>query len=348
MKLFTEKDAVQFASTGKKEFAVPTGMIVTPGAKDVFAEHQIKIVVAAQIAPGASGPVSASKDPVQALFTSEEAERVKKEICEMGRRLWAREYVDGNGGNISYRIGPNQVLCTPTLVSKGFMTPDMICMVDLEGNQIAGSSKRTSEITTHLALYKGNPNAKAVVHAHPVHATAFAIAGIEPPACLIPEYEVFVGRAPLAPYKTPGGKEMAEIIQPLAAQHQSILMGNHGVICWGFSVEDAYWKMEITDAYCRTLLNAMPLKGDATIPGDEVGKLLELRSKLGMPDPREGLKPVQLCEVDPWEVLRGKTASGSCGCGTKEGESSGMTEVEVPEEAVQKITDQIMKAFGGK
>ena len=124
-------------------------------------------------------------------------------------------------------------------------------------------------------------------------------------------------------------------------------MGNHGVICWGFGVEDAYWKMEITDAYCRTLLNAMPLKGDSTIPSDEVGKLLELRSKLGMPDPREGLKPVQLCEVDPWEVLRGKTATGSCGCKTGN-ESAKAAEVEVPEEAVQKITNEIMKAFGGK
>ncbi|MDX2226366.1 MAG: class II aldolase/adducin family protein [Verrucomicrobiae bacterium] len=345
MKLFTQKDAETFIHSGAREFALTPGTILTPGAKDAFSEARVRVVTSTgSSSPAPASPVSGGTNRIEALFNSPEAQQVKLDICEIGRRLWQREFVDGNGGNISYRIGPNEVLCTPTLVSKGFIKPEMICMVDLEGNQIAGSSKRTSEITTHLALYKGNATAKAVVHAHPVHATAFAIAGIEPPACLIPEYEVFVGRAPLAPYKTPGSREMAEIIQPLAAQHQSILMGNHGVICWGSSVEDAHWKMEITDAYCRTLLLAMPLKGNATIPDNEVGKLIELRNKLGMPDPRSGLKPVELCEIDPWEVLRGKASS--CGCKTgATGDSSG---TDPDDKTVQQITDQIYRALGGK
>jgi L-fuculose-phosphate aldolase len=355
MKLISQKEAEEWVATGAKEFRYNRDVRLTPMARDVLIGAGVKITFdegapAPAVTPSVA-PAPASAAGVEAsrlaLFTNDEARRVKEEICDIGRRLWAREYVDGNGGNISCRVGPNEVICTPTGVSKGFLKPEMLCMVDLEGNQLAGTWKRTSEITTHLAIYKFTPEAKSVVHAHPVHATAFAMAGFEPPPCLIPEIEVFVGRVPLAPYATPGSPEMAKVIGPMAPKHQSIMMGNHGIICWGTSVEDAYFKMEITDAYCRTLVVAthIPTSG-STIPSDKMKELLEMKRKMGLPDPRHGLQPVQLCEVDPWEAMKDRP----CGCSSKAeaGADYGkMTNAEL-ENMVQEITQQIVNKTSGK
>lgn len=356
MKLFAQKDAEAFARTGARELRHNRELRLTPGARDVLVEAGIKIVFDAAAGGGASvlpavgsGPAAAGGGARAAgaagggvaLFAGDEAARVKREICDIGHRIWLREYCDGNGGNISYRIGPNEVLCTPTLVSKGFLKPEMICMVDLEGKQVAGTFKKTSEITTHLAIYKTTPEARAVVHAHPVHATAFAIAGFEPPGCLIPELEVFVGKVPVAPYETPGSPELAAEIGKLAPDHPSIMMGNHGLICWGTGVEDAYFKMEITDAYCRTLVVASHLPGKRTsITGEKMAELLDLKKRLGMPDVRADLHPVQLCEVDPWARLENRP----CGCSSPAGPGGGgdATPAEI-EQLVQQLTDEIVK-----
>ncbi len=150
-----------------------------------------------------SGAARSKTAPNPKLFDTPEAEAIKKEICAVGRKLWMRQFVDGNGGNISYRIGPNEVICTPTLVSKFDLTPEDLCMVDLEGNQIAGTKPRTSEIFLHLEIYKAVPEAKSCVHCHPPHATAYAITGHVPPNMVIPEFEVFVGKVAISPYKTP-------------------------------------------------------------------------------------------------------------------------------------------------
>src|SRR5579871_6189735 len=112
---------------------------------------------------------------------SSEARELRAEIIKVGRKLWERQYVDGNGGNISARIGSRYVLCTPTMMCKADLEPDDICLSDLEGNILAGDRARTSEILLHLAIYKANPKARAVVHCHAPHATAFAITGSAPP-----------------------------------------------------------------------------------------------------------------------------------------------------------------------
>ena len=159
-------------------------------------------------------------------------------------------------------------------------------MVDINGNQLAGTWKRSSEFTTHAAIYRSTPEAVSVCHAHPCYAGAFAIKGLQPPPRLIPELEVFVGTVAYTPYKTPGSPEIADEIFPLAPKHQSILMGNHGVICWGKSVEDAYFKMEITDAYCRTVIHAQSLPGGESIPCEKLPELLDIKKKMGLPDDR--------------------------------------------------------------
>ena len=191
--------------------------------------------------------------PLEALFNSPEAERIKAEIVATGKKLWHRQYVDGNGGNISYRIGPNEVICTPTLCSKYDLTPELICLVDLEGNQLAGSAARTSEIFLHLEIYKAVPEAKGVVHCHPPHATAYAITGRVPPSGIVPEFDVFVGAVALTPYETPGTKRFAETVLPFVQNYNTVLLGNHGIVCWADTVTHAEWYAEVLETYCWTL-----------------------------------------------------------------------------------------------
>ena len=231
-----------------------------------------------------------AKEQVAAFFASPELEALKLEICDIGRRLWSRAYVDGNGGNISVRVASNLVLCTPTLVSKGFMTPEDLALVDLEGTMVAGGKRRTSELLMHLAIFAAQPKAKACVHAHPPTATGYAVCGIQPPSCMIPEMEIFIGQVAVAPYMTPGSHAMGEAIGQLAVQHNTILMANHGVVAWGFGIEDAYFKMEILEAYCKTMLVTAQLSqlGSApnTIPQPQMQELLAIKKTLGIPDPR--------------------------------------------------------------
>jgi L-fuculose-phosphate aldolase len=367
MKVFSAKDAEQLVAQGQKEFVYTREIQVTPGARDVFSDAGVKLVFQSRNgSAGAAQSVSPSvvtakpdfrpampkaQNKYEELFYSPEAEKLKQEICDIGKRLWQREYTDGNGGNISAKLG-DYFLCTPTGVSKGFMTPDMLCLVDVNGKQLAGTWKRTSEILTHMGIYRYTPEAKSVVHAHPVHATAYAIAGVEPPGSLIPEIEVFVGKLPLAPYATPGSDEMSEIIGKLAKDHQSVLMGNHGVICWGTGVEDAYFKMEITDAYCRTLVVGSHIPGASTrIPCDKLQELLELKKTLGVPDARFAKDPKEICEPDPWLKIKDRpqaccspAVNGKGEVAT--GDPASMTDAEV-EEAVQRITEEILQQLGG-
>ena len=176
-----------------------------------------------------------------------------------------------------------------------------ICALDLDGNQKAGAKKRTSEILMHLEMMKAQPKAISCVHAHPPHATAFAVARIQPPTCMIPEMEILVGEAPIADYSTPGSVEMGKSVAALVKQHNTILMANHGVVTWGTSLEDAYWKMEIVDAYCRTIVFATQLGTELkTISRDKVQDLLKIKKTLGIPDRRYELKECELCDNSEW------------------------------------------------
>src|SRR5829696_5235421 len=141
-------------------------------------------------------------------------QKLKEQICEIGRRLYNKGFAAANDGNISIRVGENEVLCTPTMVSKGFMKPEDVCKVDMEGKQLAGARKRTSEVLLHLAVYRERPDVKSVVHCHPPYATAFAVAGEPIPKCVLPGVEVFLGEVPIARYETPGTNKFAETITP--------------------------------------------------------------------------------------------------------------------------------------
>ena len=146
------------------------------------------------------------------------------------------------------------MLCTPTMISKGFMQPDDLCLIDMAGKQLAGKRKRSSEALMHLEILKARPDVSCVVHCHPPHATAFAIVGEPIPQAVMPEVEVFLGEVPITKYETPGGRKFAETVLPFVAKTNIILLANHGAVSYGPTPERAYWLTEILDQYCRILL----------------------------------------------------------------------------------------------
>jgi len=293
------RDLENMVRNGQDVHNLPADAILTPSARDFLLELEMRGTKPS--VPGSSGagmsapskPLNSksSKSELETFFNSPYCHELKLQICDIGRRLWGRAYVDGNGGNVAIRVGDGIALCTPTLVSKGFMKPEDLCLVDFEGNQLLGTKKRTSEILMHLQIMKQQPKAVATVHCHPPYSTGFAVAGIEPPTCMIPEFEVFASVA-IAPYRTPGTPELGRQIARLVDKHNVILMANHGVVSWSHNnVEDACFKMEILESYCRTVLIASQLsRTPNTISPAQLQDLLKIKKSLGIPDPRYGLK----------------------------------------------------------
>ena len=355
-RVITANEAEELLRKGEQP---PVGAILTPSARDVLNGHAKPVFKATQKAAQPTAATSkksggpsipdyefrwrTGSDPkthaeIERFFNSPEIHVLKERICEMGRRLWTREYTDGNGGNITIRVGDNLALCTPTLICKGAMKPEDMCLVDLDGRQLAGTRVRTSEALTHFGIMKRQPAAKSCVHAHPPHATAFAIANVDIPSCLIPEAEVFLGKIGVAQYQTPGTPANADEVGEIGKDHQAVLMQNHGVIVWGKDVEDAYWKMENIDSYCRTVWIAAGLGGGLhRFTGGQAKELIDLRQRLGMPDPRAGLKECELC--DNADFRPGVV----CAVPPKSEPAPGESQDPQVEELVRLITDQILK-----
>ena len=364
--VYTAKHIKDLIRSGKGACSIPEDAILTPSAKDLLKDLK-------RSSNGSSNAGSASRngaparpskpetpelpdyeytwtpgndpktsDEILDFFYSPEIHLLKERIVDLGRRMWERAYTDGNGGNFTIRVGDNLVLCTPTLVSKGFMKPEDMCLVDMDGNQLAGKRPRTSECMTHLAIMKRQPRAKACAHAHPPHATAFAVAGVRPPLCTIPESDVFLGEIGMAPYETPGTPEVAKVVGEAGVDHMCVLMLNHGVITWGNHVEDAYWRMENAEALCRTVWVATQLNHGQllTMTGQQGQDLIDIRKKLGMEDKRDGLQECQLCdnsEFRPGVICDIPGADSS----TNNGSSNGSLDPEA-EALVQGLTDQIL------
>ncbi len=335
-KVVSAKDVEAAIEQGATEVVLCPRAIVTPTARDLLFRHGCS--VRGDGKPG-RGPVAAPGSAAAKLFSSPEAEAAKAEICAVGRKLWQRQYVDGNGGNISYRLAENAVVCTPTLFSKADLRPGDLCLVDLDGNQLAGERARTSEILMHLEIYKAVPEAKGVVHCHPPHATAYAITGRVPPTCVIPEYEVFVGNVGLTRYETPGTQEFADAVLPFVRTHNTMLLANHGIVCWADTVTHAEWYAEVLDTYCWTLMLASQLGAPIThIPEEKAADLLAIKKRLGLPDARldGNIKECQLCDLPelPGAIALPPHERGSCGAS-----------VDGHEDIVQAVTDAVMAAL---
>ncbi len=349
--VLTAQDIEKMLRNGE---TVPADAILTPAARDALRGRASLLPAkpaAAKAAAKSAEPTvpdyefrwPPGKDPktpaeIAAFFHSPEIQILKERMCDIGRRMWAKDYTDGNGGNLTIRVGDNLVLCTPTLISKGFMTPDDIALIDLDGKQLAGSRKRTSEAMTHIGIMKRQPMCKACCHAHPPHATAFAVAKVQPPTCLIPEADIFLGKIAIAPYQTPGSQENADTVGEVGKDNQCVLMANHGVITWGKDIEDAYWKMENADAYCKTIWVASQLGKDLGegVGGAKAKEFVRIRKLLGMPDNRDGLKECELCDNSEFRP------GVSCAVTKPEDDTGPAADPQV-EALVATLTEQILK-----
>jgi L-fuculose-phosphate aldolase len=269
--------------------------------------------------------------------------KIKEQLCEIGRRVYAKGFAAANDGNISYRMSENEVLCTPTMVCKGFMKCEDMCKVDLEGKQFAGTRKRSSEILLHLAVYKNRPDVKAVVHCHPPHATAFAVAGVPIPQCVLPEVEVFLGDVPTAVYDTPGTQKFADTIVPHLKASNTIILANHGTVTFGPDLEKAYWNSEIIDAYCRILILAKQIGNVNYFNPQQTKELLDLKKRLGYDDLR--LREGENCDLCANATFgRGYTEEASPPAPGKNGHVAGANDMD---ELVRLVTDQVMAALDG-
>jgi L-fuculose-phosphate aldolase len=271
--------------------------------------------------------------------------KLKEEICEIGRRVYAKGFAAAHDGNITVRLNDKEILCTPTMVSKGYMKPDDICKVDYTGKQLAGKKKRTSEVLLHLEVYKARPDINAVVHCHPPHATAFAVAREPIPNCVLPEVEVFLGEIPTARYETPGGSKFAETVLPHIKATNTIILANHGTVTFGPTLENAYFNTEIIDAYCKILILARQLGKVNYFTNQETKELLDLKKRLGYDDPRFQTENCDLCSNNTFG--RGYVEAVSAPKATP---APAAAAASLPpgidfERLVQAVTDQVMKSL---
>ena len=283
--------------------------------------------------------------------------KVKQEICAIGDRIYKKGFAAGNDGNISYRVSEKEVVCTPTLISKGFMKPEDLCVVDMDGNQISGRRKMTSEVKLHLAIMKARPEVKSVVHCHPPHATAFGIAREPVPQCVLPEVEVFLGEVPIAKYDTPGSQSFADTILPFVNKANVVILANHGTVSWGDTVERAYWWTEVLDAYCRMLLMSRMLGRVNYFSQSEAQELLDLKQKWGMQDPRNEMQNCDICGNDIFRESWKSTGVEqqafipphfTCSVGQENGstsQNSSPADNGDREALVKEITDRVMQAL---
>ena len=231
-------------------------------------------------------------------------EQIRADIVEAGRRLYARAYIASNDGNISARLDDRRLMTTPKSVSKGFMTPDMMVIVDYDGRKIAGDRDPSTELPMHLEVYRNRPDITAVVHAHPPLATGFAVAGIPLTRAVLAEVITTLGSIPMAAYGTPSPAELPEAVRKYIKAHDGMLLANHGALTCGADVLGAYYKMETIEHFAKISLVARMLGGENLISREEVERLQGLRGMYGIPspaplcaDPAAGGGDQVLCQV---------------------------------------------------
>lgn len=261
---------------------------------------------------------------------------IKKEMCEIGKRVYDRGMVAANDGNFSVKLNDNEFLCTPTGVSKGFMTPEYICKVDRNGKVIQANKgfKPSSEIKMHMRVYKERPDVQSVVHAHPLYATSFAIAGIPLTQPIMPEAVITLGCVPIAKYGTPSTEEIPDAVAEHLQYFDAVLLENHGALSYSDSLLSAYHKMESVEFYARLLYQSKVLGGPQELNAAQVERLYEVRRAFGM----TGKHPANVCP----NAKDGKASCHSCGgsCGKDKGTDS------VNADLVAQITQKVMAQLG--
>jgi len=207
---------------------------------------------------------------------------LRKQIIEAGKRLYARNLVAANDGNISARLGENEIIATPTNVSKGFMTEDMLVRLDLDGNVLDGTLKPSSEVKMHLEIYKRSPDIMSVCHAHPPAATTFAAAGVPLDKAFLQETVVLLGIIPVAPYQMPGSAELALGAAQFCPDYNAVLLEHHGLVTWGNNVSQALHRMESAEFYAQISMNLRTAGLERPMTDGQINELIKLRPAWGI------------------------------------------------------------------
>ena len=208
----------------------------------------------------------------------------KKLIVEIGRRMYAKNFVAANDGNISCKVDENTIWTTPTGVSKGFMTEDMLVKLRLDGTVISqGERGPSSEVKMHLRVYNENPEVGGVCHAHPPISTSFAIAGMSLDRAIYPEALVNLGTVPCVHYETPGSQGIPDSVAPYCRDYNALLLANHGALAWGKDVMEGWYRLESTERYVLVIMYTGNIIGKANVLScDQVGELVEIRRRMGI------------------------------------------------------------------
>jgi L-fuculose-phosphate aldolase len=268
--------------------------------------------------------------------------QLKKDIIEVGRRTYERGYVASNDGNISARIDDKRVLITPTGVSKGYMTQEDLVIVDYDGKVLSGNSRPSSEVFMHLRIYKERLDVNSVCHAHPIHATGHAVAGLSLEQCVLPEVIIVLGGVPLVEYGEPGTDEFFRPVLKYLKNHDAFLLENHGALTIGASVLNAYHKMETLEHFAHISYVAKQMGGINTLPPDDVQRLIDARARYGVPatagcttcDPAGG----ESCEIyQGASALDGEKATM---------QPKGGNDAIDREALVRMVTDAVLKKLG--
>ena len=214
---------------------------------------------------------------------------IKKEICEVGLKLWQKGFVAANDGNISVKISDNEFYCTPTGVSKASLTPDMIIKVDRDGKKLEGKLNPSSEIKMHMRVYRERPDVMAVVHAHPPVATAFTVADIDLDQYVLPEAVLTIGAVPTCDYGTPSTMEIPDSLDPYIHNHDAFLLRNHGALTVGCNLTKAFFVMEEVEFNAVICKHAMDLGAVHEISNEQLKKLMDLRKAMNLPGRHPGI-----------------------------------------------------------
>lgn len=269
----------------------------------------------------------------------------KKTIIEIGKRMYDKGFVASNDGNISCKVGPSTIWTTPTGVSKGFMTPDMLVKMNFDGKVLMGKLKPSSEVKMHLRVYNENPEVMAVTHAHPPVATSFAIAGISLDRAILPEAVVNLGSVPIAHYATPGSQDVPDSIAPYCNTHNAVLLANHGALSWGKDLIEAYHRLESLEYYATVLMYTGRIIGRANeLSCNQVEELITIREKLGITS--GGTPPCAVTATNTSDVVSTEkplTASyaPSTGCSVSIREEKS----DIIKELTEKITKQVLESL---
>lgn len=224
---------------------------------------------------------------------------LRADIVRIGRLLHTRDLVDGSAGNISARLGPDRVLCTPSGLAKGFLELDDLIIIDMDGRLVAGKPGRkpTSELSMHLEAYRRRPDVNGVVHAHPITAVALSIAGVSLAECVIPEAIVFLGLVPTTPYATPSSDENRRAISEVIISHDALVLAYHGSLTVGRDVMEAYFRLETLEHTAKIIALSKLMGGGPPLPPEQVTKLIATRDALGLGRPADAEEFCMACGV---------------------------------------------------